>query len=220
MNTAVATDTIQHVATTLQDALAKNNSVLWLISGGSAIDIAVQVRQQLSLGPGKQLHVGLIDERYGPLGHADSNYQQLLDAGFDTAGVTMHPILHEDQSAESTTLHYSLELQFLLDAAGFRLGLFGIGADAHTAGMLPHSTPIGEQHVLVSAYQGPDYMRITTTPLLVAQLDEAVLYAVGENKWPAIQLFLDDGPADAVPARIIKTAKAYTLYTDYKGETV
>src|SRR5258708_2139506 len=72
--------------------LQEQKTVLWLISGGSNIKIATAVMAKL-IGNESNLWVTLTDERYGKVGHPDSNWQQLLEAGFDPGHAKTYPIL-------------------------------------------------------------------------------------------------------------------------------
>ncbi len=215
----VVDDTAYYLADCIRDKLAESKSVLWLVSGGSAMEAAAAARNILGdVSRDSVLHVGLIDERYGPVGHKDSNYQQLLDAGFRTDQLIMHAVLHDGVSRDTCTAEYSQTLQTLFANVGYTIGLFGMGADGHTAGLLPDSPLTHEDTELVGTYTGPDFERISITPAAIRRLDEAVLFAVGQSKWPALQQFLQDGPTDAVPVRILKTAQSYTLRSDYQKE--
>ena len=73
---------VEHLQRTIEAKLDAGLKIFWLLSGGSFMPIEVEVAQRLSDHPGlKHLSVTLTDERYGPDGHQDSNWQKLLDAG-------------------------------------------------------------------------------------------------------------------------------------------
>ena len=73
---------IQDLTHKLQQYLQSGQSVVWLVSGGSNIPISVEVLKALKIKVKptllKSLKVMLTDERYGPVGHLDSNWQQLF----------------------------------------------------------------------------------------------------------------------------------------------
>lgn len=210
----------QAIAQLIRQAFDEERTVLWLVSGGSSIEVAVRGRQLL--GPvedGAVLLVGLIDERYGPAGHPDSNWQQLSDAGFDLSGVTPLPVLMDDWDIEQTAQAYDQLLSDLVSRVDVRIGLFGIGADGHTAGLLPHCPLLMVNDRFVGHFAAQDFQRISVTPALITALDEVVVYAVGEAKKTAVRQFLADGPIEDVPARLLKTAKNLTVYTDHREET-
>jgi 6-phosphogluconolactonase/glucosamine-6-phosphate isomerase/deaminase len=103
--------------------------------------VAAAVSQHLRREPLERLTVTLTDERYGPVGHADSNWRQLATAGFDLPGATMLPVL-KGLDMPSTVAEFAAVLKHHLSAADFALGFFGIGADGHTAGILPGSPAV------------------------------------------------------------------------------
>lgn len=221
VDTAGPDDAAQDIADRIRTALSKNQTVLWLVSGGSAIAVAVQARRQLGqLQPNERLIVSLVDERFVPMGHTDSNWQQLISNGFDMSGTQTYPMLEVGVTVETIVTTYDRLLRDLLNQANYRIGLFGIGADGHTGGLLPHNPVMSDENQLVGHFKGPDYERITVTPALVRKLDDKVVYVLGEQKWPAIASMLKDGPVDEIPARILTKNGNVTIFTDYKGEPV
>lgn len=214
---AEASEAAKFTANRLASRLVKGERVLWLLSGGSAIAIAVLARQQLKEGL-PNLTVSLVDERYGPPGHVDSNWAQLERAGFDGSDLNARPVLTGD-SLESDKGRFA---EFLATAAtdfDYRLGLFGLGADGHTAGILPGSVAVGSTE-LVAAYREPDYQRLTVTPSFIPLLDEAILYAVGPDKQRQLEHLNEDFSLDEQPAQVLKRVKSFTILNDYKGETL
>ena len=88
--------------------LAKNRTVLWLVSGGSNIDIEVSVLKMLELGnlDTGNLTIIAIDERYGKYDHKDSNSFQLRKAGFRPKHAKYVDVLDNDLSFEDTIKGY------------------------------------------------------------------------------------------------------------------
>lgn len=204
--------TAKYLAEKISSQLQESKTVLWLLSGGSAIAVAVAAAEHLKGQDLAGLTVSLIDERYGQPGHPDSNWRQLETAGFNLPGATLHPVLTGvDQPATATTYADFLKNQF--SAVDFRLGLLGIGPDGHTSGILPHS-PAVTAPGLVCAYDGPDYQRVTTTPAALACLDEAVIYATGPAKWSVLDRLETDAPVADQPAQALKSVSKLTIFTD------
>jgi len=190
-------------------------NVLWLVAGGSAIKIAALASKKLRK-PLKNLTVTLTDERYGPVGHKDSNWQQLLEAGFRLDGASLQPVLR-GKSLSQTVKEYSTVLRTGLKAADYSLALAGMGPDGHIFGIKPGSPAVvGGEDVL--GYQWDDYIRITPTIKLIKQLDEVAVYAVGREKWPQLKLLKEDISADKQPAQLLKQLKKVIIFTDYKGD--
>lgn len=133
-----------YIADVITARLAKDQAVLWLVSGGSAIETAILARTMINISESMKLHVGLVDERFGPIGHDDSNFKQLLGSGFDTNNILLLPLLTENKTITETSLLYNDKLIELLKT-NHTIGLFGIGIDGHTAGILPKSPLVNKK---------------------------------------------------------------------------
>ena len=214
VQTTTAEPLVRRLVTTINSALAAGAPIAWFISGGSSIAIAVAASKQITPGETrKNLRVLQIDERYGPVGHSNSNWKQLIDAGFDGDGMVYRPVLH------GLTLPLTVEtyLETVTDALNncrVRIGLLGIGPDGHTAGMLPGSTAANETKTLVVGYQGPDFTRITMTAPALTRLDLALAYASGEPKRATLAALRNDTPIVTQPAQALKKAANWAVYSD------
>jgi 6-phosphogluconolactonase/glucosamine-6-phosphate isomerase/deaminase len=193
--------------------LASSNKVLFLIAGGSAIGLAVKLRLALD-DVASNISFTLTDERYGPAGHVDSNWKQLLSEGFKLAGTEYYEVL-QDKTAQQTTAAFNDYLKS--SDAKYKIGLFGMGADGHTSGILPGS-PAVDAKDFVAYYEAPDFKRITTTPAFIETLDFAYLYAMGENKHQQIERLGESHEISEQPAQVLKRVKNLIVFNDYKGE--
>jgi 6-phosphogluconolactonase/glucosamine-6-phosphate isomerase/deaminase len=209
---------IAYLTLTINRHLAKGDKVLWLVPGGSAIKIALEVARNLSSIDLKNLTVSLTDERFGSAGHADSNWHQLMDAGFSLPGASLQPVLTGGDIHHITEV-YTKILSKCLEDSDFSIALGGIGDDGHTFGIKPHS-PATLSNQIVVAYEWDDYVRLTPTLSLIEQLDEAVVYAVGEEKHPQIDKLNQKLSIDEQPAQLLKQLKKVTIFNDYKGDSV
>ena len=214
------TSSPEQVATLLAgrilDQLGKGRSVLWLISGGSAIQIAVLAAKLLKQSDLANLSISLVDERYGQTGHKDSNWQQLLRAGFRLEGASLNPIL-TGQTIEETTASYNIFLKNSI--TDYKVGLLGMGGDGHTAGILPNS-PVFNSDDYAASYSGPDYQRITISPKYLVLLDEAVLFAQGNSKAKALADLQTNLGVNDQPAQILKQIPRVAIYNDLMGERI
>ncbi len=202
---------IRQIAQAINRALEKG-SVLLLLSGGSNIKNAVAIQQQLNLG-NSRLTVSLVDERYGDIGHADSNWQQLLEAGFDTSGVRVIPVL-TGEAPEQTADAFGAALSYAFQNHDTVIGMLGMGADGHTSGILPDSLAVAATDLVVH-YQGPDHQRITTTPVALQHLDTAFLVAYGDNKRTQLETLLHESvPITEQPVQLLKQLSDVRIYSD------
>jgi 6-phosphogluconolactonase/glucosamine-6-phosphate isomerase/deaminase len=212
----ISTDEVaEYIANNIKLHLDNNEKVFWLVAGGSSIPITVETSKLLANSRLNNLSVSLTDERYGPIGHKDSNWQQLLEAGLFLKGAELIPVL-EGGNLDDTTLSYAGKLASQLKDCDFSVGLFGIGTDGHTAGILPGSRAI-EAKTLTVWYDGIDYKRVTATPQAITKLDEAVVYAVGKGKWPVLDKLDRDLSLDIMPAQLLKRVRKLTVFNDIRG---
>lgn len=193
----------------LTDLLSQGKRVLWFTSGGSNIPLTVQIMNELDEPLTKLLTIMPIDERFGPVGHENSNVQQLLDAGFTPKRATFIPVL-TNASLETTVVRYEEALTHALAANDAVIAQLGMGPDGHVAGILPGSSAVNA-NTLVTNYQGPDFMRVTLTFPALRRITSAYLFAYGDNKKQALEDLRDkDLPLSEQPAQILKViSKAY-----------
>lgn len=202
-----------YLAETISTHLDAGEHVLWLVSGGSGVQVGIRAAQLLAGRDLGTLHVTLTDERYGPVGHADENWQQLLVGGFALPGADLYrPLIGQDRGATTQALGNWLDEQFM--QADYRIGLFGVGSDGHTAGIKPGS-PAQVATTTAAEFTGEDFERITMTFPAIERLDEVVLQAFGSAKSVVLgQLLYEDLPLDKQPAQVLKRVPRCTLFTD------
>ncbi len=216
-----------YISEAIGEQLQSGKRVLWLVAGGSAIQVALLTSKLLIGNNLEKLVVTLTDERYGEVGHIDSNWQQLGQAGFELPGARLVPILH-NESLEATGQVFADNLHDLFENTDYRLGLFGVGPDGHTAGILPGS-PSATSIELATSYDDNNYdiqtpgvmrgvSRITITSSAIARLDEAVVFAMGNAKWPQLRRLADTIDTVEQPAQALKLVPKLTIFTDYKEE--
>lgn len=207
---------VEYLVKVLKEKLATGQKVLWLVPGGSAIGVAAEVSKQLRDLDLTNLTVTLTDERYGPVGHPDSNWQQLHAADFHLPGATMVPVLH-GHTAEETTTEFGRHLQEYCQGAAYCIGFFGMGPDGHTAGILPGSPAVSATD-WAAYYEVPQFRRITMTVPAIAALSEAVVYAMGDSKLEPLQNLQKDVPLDEQPAQALKKVPKLTVFNDQIGD--
>jgi 6-phosphogluconolactonase/glucosamine-6-phosphate isomerase/deaminase len=202
------------LANLILEKLKLGQKVLWLVPGGSALNVAVMAAKEISAKPHHNLSVTLTDERYGEIGHPSSNWQQLQDQGFLLKEAKLIPVL-DGKSFIDTAKNFSNNLKKALEEADYSIGLFGIGPDGHTAGILPHSQAVSSTELAV-AYDAGNFKRITVTPLAISCLNEGVVFAKGEAKWPTLSCLSKSLTLSEQPAQALKVLDSLTVFTDYK----
>ena len=206
-------DAARDVANKIVTHLETGETVLWLLSGGSSAKVALQAAELLHDYNLDDLLVTLTDERYGPVGHGDENWRQLLDAGLSLPGAKLYRPLTGD-SRPVTASKFETWLRQAMDASDYTIGIFGIGSDGHTAGIKPKSTAT-QLNGLVADFKGEDFERITMTFPAIRCVDEIIIQASGDDKLPVLRrLQLPDQNLASFPAAILKSIADVSLYSD------
>ncbi len=209
---------ISSLGNTIGNALKEGRNVLWVLSGGSNISIAVEVMNMLQNFVAKKdlerLTITLSDERYDDLGHKDSNWQQLIDAGLNISNINTIPVLL-GLDFEKTKDDFSVKVKKAYNKADIIIGQLGIGTDGHIAGILPSSRGIDDTSVAV-AYEANDYKRITLTLKMIKKISVVFLFAFGESKKSIIRGLTSrsDLATNEMPAQILKKMKDVRVYCD------
>jgi 6-phosphogluconolactonase/glucosamine-6-phosphate isomerase/deaminase len=219
------------------DLLRQDDESLLLLSGGSAIKayppIAKAISQQVV---SRDLVVGLVDERFGPVGHADSN-ERLLAEKVDLVemcqqyGVEFGSVLQSGAPLEQAASQYNEWLKHRW-ATARRIAVLGIGMDGHTAGILPMESGMFEKifggQDLVVGYRledGEFAGRLTITPKAISQLTDIVVVATGPAKESVLRNVFGSevaksniAPPHQKPATILHNHPSVTLFTDISIE--
>ncbi len=207
---------VDYLTSTLVAHLEAEESVLWLVPGGSAMKVATKVLTNLEDTDTSRLCITLTDERYGRPDHPDENWIQLEQLGFNVSTINAYRVLR-GEDAETTAQDFADKLQRLFATYDYKIGLFGIGADGHTAGIKPHTVAVTSDEY-AAQFEGADFARVTMTPRAVAELDEVVAYAHGEEKHETLRSLLhSDVPPIDQPAQVLKTVPTSTLFSDFAG---
>lgn len=217
------------LALKVYSALDSGKKTLWLIPGGSnvpiAVDVMKRIRQKINMANGsfkgklENLTITLTDERYGPVGHKDSNWQQLLDAGFDFSGTNIVPVLRNAPLNETVFL-WSKDLERVFSENSSIIGQFGIGPDGHTAGIFAGSLAVAN-HGIVCAYEATQYTRMTLTPKAIRKIQSAFAFAFGQSKQAQLIRLRDEEIfVSQQPAQLLKSLNEAYIYSDSVGPKI
>ena len=195
--------------------LSNNKSVVWLISGGSSLPVAVEVAKLLSKTDQSKLSVTLVDEKHGPENHDQSNWRQLHEQGFALNGAQVSGILHGNDSLQRTADRFEVMLAQWLSNADFVIGQFGIGDGYHTGGIVARTIAAQTMDKLTCGYDRNSEGKITVTPGLIAKLDVAFINSMGMSKKPLVRHFCySDESIENEPTQALKHARRTMLYSD------
>ncbi len=211
-------EAVEILVNKIGEYLKQDKKVLWLLSGGSNILLEVDILNILEKEFGESLKenlaVTLTDERYGNIGHADSNWIQLLKNGFNISAVRALPVLCGLEPKE-TVIKFGKNYRDLEAWADVIIGQFGIGSDGHTAGVLPNTVGVTAPGT-ACFYDGGQYQRITLTLKAIRNIDIAYTFAYGDSKKDVVEkLKNEDLSLEEMPAQVLKEVGESYLYSNY-----
>ena len=200
------------VASSVLRNLQQGKPVLLFVTGGSSILVGVRVAELLQGKDLENLTVTLTDERYGEFGHSDSNWQQLIGKGFSLPSAKLVPVLAGENEA-MTVEKFNTILEEELAKDSYKLGLFGIGLDGHTAGILPESPALNSTD-FACYYASEKFKRITITEKVIERLDEGVVVTKGEEKLKVLEIMASEIDKNIQPAQMLKKIPLLTIFND------
>ena len=205
----------ESVAEAVINDLKAGKKVLWFATGGSSIPACVEIFNAImhSGAPIGNLTVTITDERYGEIGHKDSNWQKLFKAGL-SFGLAPYISPLRGTDINNTMDWYKAYIKDALETHDSVIACFGIGADAHIAGLLPESEGVKTEDDVVS-YQGPDFMRISLGLNGIRKIKKAFVFVFGESKRQAIQS-LKKGGINPIqePMQVLHDIEEVVVYSD------
>ena len=198
----------------LEQELITGKRVLWLVSGGSNIAGSVYLIHDLEPQLTANLTIMPVDERYGLVGHPDSNGAQLMAAGFERQQATLIEILQPNMSFEATANHFENLARQAFAQSDIIIAQLGIGADGHIAGILPHTSALTDP-AFVSGYASQPYQRLTLTQHALKRISAAYVLAFGADKQSTLeQLSTKMVPYADQPAQILKELPEAYVFSD------
>lgn len=208
-----AVEAARIIAARAHEAVAQRGQFLMALSGGHTPWEMLRFLADLPL-PWPHIHVFQVDERQAPPGHPDRNFTHLC-AQFLSKNIlpapNLYPMPVNLPDLDQAAVQYSHTLQ---EIAGLPPVLdlihLGLGADGHTASLLPGDPVLGEIRQDVAAtdwYQG--YRRLTLTYPMINRARTILWLVTGTAKAAALaRLMAGDG---TLPAGRIRRQAALVL---------
>lgn len=189
-------------------ASQRQQPVLLLLSGGSAAQLIPELFSALE--PYQlQLTISLADERYVAIGSEASNWSAVDAVRNRLPDAQFWPILRGENRSH-TAAAFDGFLQDAIHGGSSIIGLMGIGADGHIAGIKPHS-PACESMSNAIGFRGDDFERITITGRFFEKITHVTVYAQGIQKAFIIDKLQQDIAPVEMPAQYVKQAANYKI---------
>lgn len=213
---AVARRAASQIAGSAREAIALRGLFTLATSGGTTPWLMLRrlAGEQL---PWQHVHLFQVDERVAPAGHPDRNLTRL---GANLLGKVPLPPAHlhampvEDADLEEAAARYAAELESVAGSpAVLDLVQLGLGADGHTASLVPGDPALrvaGADVTVTAPFQGRRRMTLT-----YPALDRArhILWVVtGPDKVAALERLLRGD--HAIPAGRVRSDRALVLADD------
>lgn len=196
----------------LEDAIKSQGRATIALAGGGTPKPLYEALAESNL-PWDKIHVFWGDERYVSADHPDSNQGMARQAWLNKVNfpeANIHPMPTTGGNPAADAAQHEIELQdFFKTAPGtfptFDVILLGIGDDAHTASLFPHTDALQVEDHLVTVGNKDDQPRITFTARLINHAHNVIFLVAGSSKRPALaQIFASNADAMTYPSRLIQ----------------
>ena len=203
----LAHQAVQLFVSAALDAIRSRDRFCVAISGGRTPERFFKL---LAVAPDAQslawenVHVFWVDERYVPPDSPDSNYRLAADTFLRKVALppeNIHRIATEYEDIGEAALAYE---QTLREVFGLRDGrtpefdliVLGMGADGHTASLMPNSRTMFNVHDLVCPVHvsGGGFNRVTLTPQVLLAAKRLVVLVSGQEKAQTLKEVLTGEP--------------------------
>ncbi|EFA69014.1 6-phosphogluconolactonase [Cylindrospermopsis raciborskii S07] len=200
------------ILSSLATAIQERGQFTIALSGGSTPKPLYEAIGSLNLDWNK-IHVFWGDERYVPSNHPDSNELMARIAWLNRVPIpqtNIHaiPTLSGNPVADANKYEQHLQEFFHCSPGTFPsldVILLGMGDDAHTASLFPHTKALQVRDRLVTVGNKDGNPRITFTYPLINAARSVIFLAAGANKRPALsQVFAEVADDFTYPSRLIK----------------
>jgi len=198
----------------VNDAIAKNGECNLVLSGGNSPKklyeiLASQAYKNKVNWSKSWFFFG--DERNVPFTDKDNNGQMAKQSLFDPLNIDESKIFYINTALqpEAAAVDYAKKIigHFGNNPIQFDLILLGLGDNAHTASLFPHTKVLYEMKALVSApfIEEINAYRITMTAPLINECHEIVFLVYGASKAVAVnQIIKGEKNIDNYPAQLIE----------------
>lgn len=210
---ALAEATADHVEEGIRAALKLRGAAVVGFSGGETPGpmFSELARREL---PWESVTVVQVDERVAPDGHADRNATLLTSRLLDHVAATAHLMPVTDPDLDTAATRYAELLDSLCGGVVDVVHL-GVGADGHTASLVPGDPvlDVADRDVAVTGeYQGR--RRMTLTFPAINRSGRIVWQVAGADRAGAVAALVAGGP---IPAARVTRERAVLVVDDAAG---
>ncbi|BAZ41771.1 6-phosphogluconolactonase [Calothrix sp. NIES-4101] len=202
----------QIILANIESAIKERGMFTIALSGGSTPKPLYEAIATQNL-PWDKIHIFWGDERYVPPNHPDSNEKMARQAWLDkvnipAANIHAMPTLDGNPAVSAAKHEQELQAFFQVKPGEFPaldVVLLGMGDDAHTASLFPHTAALQVTDKLVTVGNKDDSQRLTFTSPFINAARCVMFVVAGANKRPALaQVFAPVADDFTYPSRLIQ----------------
>ncbi|GFZ99619.1 6-phosphogluconolactonase [Okeania sp. KiyG1] len=198
--------------TKMQEAISQRGQCTIALAGGNTPKPLYESIATQNL-PWDKIHVFWGDERYVAPDHSDSNQKMARQAWLDRVPIpptNIHPMPTGAGDPEADASNHDAHLREFFQVSpgefpSFDLILLGMGGDAHTASLFPHTDALQISDRFVTVGNKDGQPRLTFTVPLINQARCVIFLVAGADKQAALDLvFAENGDEMKYPSRLIQ----------------
>ncbi|MCC3158686.1 6-phosphogluconolactonase [Hymenobacter sp. 15J16-1T3B] len=207
-----------------RQAVQQRGRFVWALAGGSSprrlyeLLASAEFRNRIDWAAG---YFFFGDERYVPHTSPDSNYRLARTTLLEPLGIAADHVFPVDTAlppaAAAQAYTEALQAFFGPPPMQFDLVLLGLGDNAHTASLFPHTPVLNEQVAGAREVYLPEQQvyRITLTAPLINQANQVAFLVYGAEKAAAVRQVLrgENDPAQ-YPAQLVAPAQPAEWFLD------
>lgn len=174
-----------------------DNQTLLALSGGTTPDYGKMIVEPADIWPGSFC---VVDERYGEPFHDASNELLLKNSGLlefaKKKGIPAQTYLWGAGLIETQKI-YDEKIVEIFKQFPKKIGVMGIGANTHTAGIFPYSLAgRAPDYVVAEEVEDKYPLRLTLTMKALGEFSSFVILALGDDKKEALKIVMDENEND------------------------
>ena len=211
------------IVTKINQTLEKSDRVTIALSGGSTPKALYEKLAQEKLN-WEKIHIFWGDERYVSPEHPDSNQRMAKLAWLDKVPIPAANIHPMPTSAGDASIDAAIHNQHIQEFFAIKTGeipsfdiiLLGMGDDAHTASLFPHTEALTICDRLITVGNKDGQPRLTFTVPLINKANNVIFLVAGANKQTALdKVFAPNADAMTYPSRLIQPEGELKWLLDY-----
>jgi 6-phosphogluconolactonase len=184
---------IDDVSTALQAAIVRTGAATLAVPAGRTMARLLPELTARPL-PWPQITVSLVDERWVPSNHADSNEAAIRAAFVAARGVRIQGQFRPGIAAEDAVAWQNA------NSPPPDVILLAMASDGHIGSLFPHD-PVNNAQTRYAIVNHADHARITLTPTGLAAAGTTVLAVDSADKAALLERALRHGPPEELPVR-------------------